>query len=85
MRGRLTVCAAQVLLGYREVPQQEEAIVSVLNPPGIEARCTPRVWNAGDCRMKLITYRRKEVAKAYAAAEEDTANNATEGNALERV
>ena len=70
-----------MLLGYREVPQKEEAIVSVLNPPGAEARCTPRVWNAGDCRMKLITYRRKEVAKAYADAEE----NATESNALERV
>ena len=63
----------QVLLGYREVPREEAAIVSVLNPPGVEQRTTPRVWNSGDCHMKLITFRRREVAKKYEAAEQPQA------------
>ena len=48
-----------MLLGYREIPKREEAIVSVLNPPGFEERTTPRVWNEGDGCLKLVTYRRR--------------------------
>ena len=48
-----------MLLGYREIPKREEAIVSVLNPPGFEGRTAPRVWNEGDGCLKLVTYRRR--------------------------
>ena len=81
-RGAVGAMCAQVLLGYREVPREEAAIVSVLNPPGVEPRTAPRVWNSGDCHMKLITYRRKDVAGEYAAAEEEVA---TESNAMDRA
>ena len=49
----------QVLLGYREIPKREEAIISVLNPPGYAERTTPRVWNEGNGCLKLVTYRRR--------------------------
>ena len=70
-------------MGYREVPREEAAIVSVLNPPGVEQRTTPRVWNNGDSHMKLITFRRKEVAKKYQLAEE--AEDAIETGDMSRV
>lgn len=73
----------QVLLGFREIPEKEEAIVSVLNPSGAEMRLAKRVWNQDDCRIKLITYQsssRKESKAKEAPGEE----NATEKNALER-
>ena len=78
----------QVLLGYREIPEKEEAIVSVLNPAGADLRLAPRVWNAGDNRIKLITYQtsaRKEAVKAKDKEKEGVSEeNATERNALER-
>ena len=48
-----------MLLGYREIPKREEAIVSMLNPPGFRERTAPRVWDEGDGCLKLVTYRRR--------------------------
>ena len=79
-----TTCAwGQVLLGYREIPKQEKAIVSVLNPPGAEDRMQPRVWNNGDGCVKLVTYRRKDRPKGR--EDRDAEGNETENYALERV
>ncbi len=78
------VGAVQVLLGYREIPETEEAIVSVLNPSGAEMRMEKRVWNAGDCRIKLLTYQSSASKEAARAKEGVAEENATEKNALER-
>ncbi|KAK9908516.1 hypothetical protein WJX75_009020 [Coccomyxa subellipsoidea] len=75
----------QVLLGYREIPEREEAIVSVLNPSGPDVRSVPRVWNAGDNRIKLLTYQSSVNKEAARSKEKGVAEeNATEKNALER-
>lgn len=76
----------QVLLGYREIPEEEQAIVSVLNPEGLEARMSARAWNQGDGRIKLLTYRAKKLpaAKSKVVKNADGEENATEKNALER-
>lgn len=77
------VCVVQVLLGYREIPKKEAAILSVLNPAGEGARLDPRVWNVGDGRIKLISYKPKRDEKQK--KKEQEADNVTEKNALETV
>ena len=77
------VCFAQVLLGYREIPKKEAAILSVLNPAGEGARLDPRVWNVEDGRIKLISYMPKRDDKQK--KKEQEADNVTEKNALETV
>lgn len=77
------MCFVQVLLGYREIPKKEAAILSVLNPAGEGARLDPRVWNVGDGRIKLISYKPKRDEKQK--KKEQDADNVTEKNALETV
>lgn len=43
-----------VLLGYCQIPERGCTIRLEVNPQGEEARTTPRVWNAGDGRCKLL-------------------------------
>jgi hypothetical protein len=43
-----------VLLGYCQIPERGCTIRLEVNPQGAEARTTPRVWNAGDGRCKLL-------------------------------
>ncbi|CAL5229603.1 g12963 [Coccomyxa viridis] len=68
----------QVLLGYREIPKKEAAILSVLNPAGEAGRLDKRAWNVGDGRLKLITYKPKGDEKAT----QQESDNVTERNAL---
>lgn len=72
-----------MLLGYREIPKKEAAILSVLNPAGASARMDKRVWNVGDGRVKLLSYKQKHEEKHKPKAQE--ADNVTEQNALETV
>jgi hypothetical protein len=74
----------QVLLGYREIPEEEQAIVSVLNPEGLGSRLQPRAWNQGDGRIKLLSYRSKQPGRQADAKGAHAQENATEKNALER-
>ena len=67
-----------MLLGYREIPKKEAAILSVLNPAGEAGRLDKRAWNVGDGRLKLITYKPKGDEKAT----QQESDNVTERNAL---
>ena len=70
----------QVLLGYREIPKKEAAILSVLNPAGEAGRMDKRAWNVGDGRLKLIAYKPKQDEGQKAKQQES--DNVTERNAL---
>lgn len=73
----------QVLLGYREIPKKEAAILSVLNPAGEGARIDRRAWNVGDGRLKFISYKPKQDEAHKAKLQES--DNVTEKNALASV
>ena len=73
----------QVLLGYREIPKKEAAILSVLNPAGEGPRLDKRAWNVGDGRLKLISYKPKDDEGQKAKQQES--DNVTERNALASV
>ena len=73
----------QVLLGYREIPKKEAAILSVLNPATEGARVDRRAWNVGDGRIKLLAYKPKKDEKQKGKEQEK--DNVTEQNALSTV
>ena len=77
------ICWAQVLLGYREIPKKEAAILSVLNPATEGARVDIRAWNVGDGRIKLLAYKPKKDEKQK--GKEQERDNVTEQNALSTV
>ena len=73
----------QVLLGYREIPKKEAAILSVLNPATEGARVDRRAWNVEDGRIKLLAYKPKKDEKQKGKEQEK--DNVTEQNALSTV
>ena len=77
------MCWVQVLLGYREIPKKEAAILSVLNPATEGARVDKRQWNVGDGRIKLLAYKPKKDEKQKGKEQEK--DNVTEQNALSTV
>ena len=81
--GASCVSCAQVLLGYREIPKKEAAILSVLNPATKGARTDKRPWNVGDGRIKLLAYKPKKDEKQKGKEQEK--DNVTEQNALSTV
>ena len=74
------MCSVQVLLGYREIPKKEAAILSVLNPAGEAARMDKRAWNIGDGRLKFISYKANQ-DEAHKVKHQE-ADNVTEQNAM---
>ena len=84
LRGILLSCFTQVLLGYREIPKKEAAILSVLNPAGDSGRLDKRAWNVGDGRIKMISYKPKNDDKNQKTKQQES-DNITERNALESV
>lgn len=43
-----------VLLGSYKIPESHSGIQLALSPAGPHAHTTPKVWNAGDGRCKLL-------------------------------
>jgi hypothetical protein len=63
----------QLLLGWYAIPESARGLDVCINPAGRAERSTPRIWNAGDGRRKLIMYVPREVAalSGSAAAERE--------------
>lgn len=57
----------QVLVGYYRLPapgSYSDSMDITFNPQGMEARTTPRVWNNGDGRCKVVTMALKSTVDA---------------------